>query len=151
DRSARSPRLVLLTGATGFLGCRVLESWLAATPPAVRIVCLLRGENQVAAERRLRDVAREQRLSVSPADWERVDVCCGDVSRPGLGLDSEDWRRLVGAVEAIVHCAAEVNLVRRFEDLRATNIGGVREVARLAATGPPKRLHYVSTLSVFVG
>ncbi len=48
------------------------------------------------------------------------------------------------------HGGAWVNRVLPYAVLRPTNVGGAREVLRFLAAGRGKRLHHVSTLSVFV-
>jgi thioester reductase-like protein len=80
----------------------------------------------------------------------RVEVVTGDVRHPWLGLEEGVWPRLQGELDTIYHAAARVNLVRPYEDLRADNVVGTLHMARLAAAGACKTLHYVSTLSVFV-
>jgi nonribosomal peptide synthetase MxcG len=87
------------------------------------------------------------RLTLSPITPFDIP---GDMSEPRMGLSSADWHRLTGEVDTIFHCAAGVNLVRSYADLRPTNVAGTQELLRFMATGRPKRLHHASSLSVFV-
>jgi thioester reductase-like protein len=122
------PRAILLTGATGFLGSRVLREILDRTE--ARVYCL----------------ARERQPVPSP----RVIPVPGDFDRFRLGLDPNTWRRLAGEVDAVYHCGARVHLTLPYAALRRTNVLGTREVLRFLSEGRRKRFHYASTLSVFV-
>jgi thioester reductase-like protein len=120
---------VLLTGATGFLGSWLLPELLSRT--TAEVVCLVRGTGRVQPHPRVREVL-------------------GDLEKPSLGLASADWEELADRVDTVYHCAAAVNVVLPYDRLRPANLLGTAEVLRLLAAGRPKRLHYASTLSVFV-
>lgn len=126
----QKPRTVLLTGATGFLGSRVLEELLARTDAEIR--CLVRGKDRLG----LRN--------------GRVSEIDGDLDAERFGLERREWQRLAHEVDAVYHCGAKVHLTEPYRALRRTNVGGTLEVLRLICEGPRKRLHYASTLSVFV-
>jgi amino acid adenylation domain-containing protein/thioester reductase-like protein len=129
-RSAGRPRTaILLTGATGFLGSWLLRELLAHT--TAEVVCLVRDPARLPADPRIRPVV-------------------GDLERPRFGLSSAEWDDLTGRVGVVYHCAAAVNVVLPYDRLRTANLLGTAEVLRLLAAGRAKRLHYASTLSVFV-
>lgn len=137
---------ILLTGATGFLGARVLKRLLEREERTDRTVhCLVRASTEDEARRRL---LRATRLPARALSGLRI--LCGDVARPKLGLTEREWMDLAGSVADAVHLAAAVDMVRPFRALSAPNLGGTVEVLRLVREGAPKRLHYASTLSVFV-
>jgi amino acid adenylation domain-containing protein/thioester reductase-like protein len=131
------PACIFLTGASGFLGSYLLAELLRRT--RAEIVCLARAAS-----------VEEGKYRPAAARSDRVRVVIGDVARPNLGLTPAAWQELAGRVDTIWHVAAHVNLVMDYEALRAANLLGTGEVLRLAATGSVKRLHYLSTLSVFV-
>jgi thioester reductase-like protein len=133
-RGARGARgCVLLTGATGTLGGALIRAWRARDPRS--LLALVRAPDEAAARRRVPD---------------GVEVICGDVARPALGLSRAAFCALAGRVEAVVHAAAHIELSAGWDAHAAANVGGTAEVARLvAAVGAA--WHHVSTLSVFVG
>jgi thioester reductase-like protein len=109
---------VLLTGATGFIGSHLLADLLRRT--SAHVHCLVRAADRREAEKRLAAVLTELDL------WDvedRVSALPGNLGRPGLGLDGRDFTRLAREADAVV------------------------ELLRLAATGRPKHLHHVSSLS----
>ena len=143
--SPRTGRL-FLTGATGFLGARLLAELLSRS--AARVTCLVR-----AADAREGMARIEEAMSVHGrelgSDAERVSVVIGDLERPRLGLSEVAHDALARSVDAIVHCAARVDVLAPFEALREANVEGTRRALRLASAGP-QRIVLASTLSVFV-
>ncbi len=138
----------LLTGATGFLGSRLLYELLHRTDAQVR--CLVRAEEEGAGLARIREAVERHGVHLPPAAWARVAPLCGDLTQPYLGLPPAAWESLCAEVDTVHHCGAWVNMVHSYEQLRPVNLGGTGEILRLMAAGRPKHLHYASTLSVFV-
>ena len=128
-RHSAVPRRVMLTGATGFLGSRLLPELLART--SAEVYCLVREPG---------------RLPLAP----RVHVIAGDLERPRFGMSAVEWAEIADRIDAVYHCAAAVDVVRPYRRLRSANLEGTATVLGLVGTGRPKRLHYASTLSVFV-
>ncbi|MCA9704327.1 MAG: amino acid adenylation domain-containing protein [Myxococcales bacterium] len=144
--AAKTPEHLLVTGATGFVGSSLVAELLART--TAQITCLVRA-NPAQGWARLRErLAWFEVLSSDPATNARLHVVEGDLRRPQLGLEDDDFAALADTVDSIVHAGAEVNLVYPYEALVAANVGGTREILRLAARGRPKVVHYVSTLSL---
>lgn len=147
--TVRGGDALLLTGATGFLGCHLLHRIL--TDGARPVVCLIRARDESAAQARLDEAFRRFRLSVSPQQRQRIRVRTGDIAKPRLGIHARAYRRTVEEINEIVHCAADVNLLAPYPALRPANVAGTAEVALLADAADVRCLHYASTLSVFVG
>jgi thioester reductase-like protein len=142
----RSPREVLLTGATGFLGAHLLSELLTAT--TARVHCLVRAGDDAAALARIRQAAGRYELAVPPGD--RVIPLAGDLAEPRFGLSELAFRRLADGIDVIYHAGALVNFIYPYQELRAANVAGTREVIRLALyRGIP--VHYVSTTAVLAG
>jgi amino acid adenylation domain-containing protein/thioester reductase-like protein len=143
-RSSREPlSTVLLTGATGFVGSRVLYELLTRT--TLRVVCLCRAETDRKANRRLVDTLMRQNLW-EDAFVERVEVLAGNLEVAGLGLDPAVRDRLARDCDAILHAGAMVNFLFDYRTHRAANVLGTQDLLRLAQEGKPKALHHISTL-----
>ncbi|SDD13130.1 thioester reductase domain-containing protein [Actinokineospora iranica] len=144
--AAADPAEVLLTGATGFLGAFLLRDLMRST--RARVHCLVRGADLADATRRLRDNLTWYQVGAE-VDPERLVVHVGDLSAPGLGLAEDAFDDLSRRVDAVYHAGAAVSWLRPYSELAAGNVGGTREVLRLAAAHRTVPVHYVSTTGVF--
>jgi thioester reductase-like protein len=81
----------------------------------------------------------------------RVMPLPGDLAKPGLGLSDAQFRRLGRDVDIIYHPGALVNFIYPYQELRAANVAGTREVIRLAGEYRGIPVHYVSTTAVLAG
>ncbi|PYI21792.1 acetyl-CoA synthetase-like protein [Aspergillus violaceofuscus CBS 115571] len=140
---------VLLTGVTGFLGAFLLHDLLENT--SAQIICLVRF-NEPANDDQPGGVARIRRNLLDLGLWrdsvmERVEILPGNLSRTRFGLSTKAFDELAARVQVIVHAAATVNLVYPYAALRGPNVGGTREILRLASKSGAT-VQYVSTNGV---
>lgn len=145
----QAPRNILLTGATGFLGRFLLRELLSRTSAIIH--CLVRAEDRDHGRRRVLSALAAEGISLSTNEERRIRIVPGDLSEFRLGISREGWTTLCDEIDTAYHCAAETNLLSSYRELSPTNVGGTREILRLVCEGRRKRLHYASTLSVFVG
>jgi len=143
-----SPQSVLLTGATGFLGARLLAELLDRT--SARIYCLVRTEDSSSGMERISAAFARHGTTLDNANRQRVIPICGRLEQSRFGLSRDEWSQLSETIDTIYHCAAHVNMLLPYSDLRPTNVQGTVEIARFLCDGRKKSLHYASTLSVFV-
>ncbi len=142
----KQPGNIFLTGATGFLGARLLSELLENTN--AQIYCLVRADSEEAGFERIERALGKHGLAVG--DRSRLRVICGTVDARQFGLNDLIWNELADQIDTIYHCAAQVNNLASYDELRQSNVVGTQEVARLLCSGRSKCLHYISTLSVFV-
>ncbi|OAX83070.1 hypothetical protein ACJ72_02574 [Emergomyces africanus] len=140
---------VLLTGATGFLGAFLLHDLLETT--RAKIICLVRF-NDPSGEDSPGGVARIRRNLLDLGLWrdsimERVEILPGNLSRKRFGLSPNAFEGLAARVQVIIHAGATVNLVYPYAALRGANVGGTREILRLACVSGAT-VQYVSTNGV---
>lgn len=129
-----SPKIVLLTGATGFLGTRILQHLVDdMTVESVHCVAI-RGSN----------AGGERHVSVHSS---KIVEHVGDLSAYCLGLPEEKFQFLAEHVDLIIHNGAEVTYLKTYHSLRSTNVISTQTLAKLAI---PRciPLHYVSTAAV---
>ncbi|RQR47797.1 NAD-dependent epimerase/dehydratase family protein [Burkholderia sp. Bp9126] len=143
---ADTPRGLLLTGATGFVGRHLLRELLDRTDAT--IYCLVRAADAAQGAERLRRTLEHWSLW-RPDTAARIVAVPGDLGRPRLGLSDADHARLCDAVDAIYHNGTSMNHLESFEMARRANVDGVTDLLRIAVTGRPKTFNYVSTLGVF--
>jgi len=78
-----------------------------------------------------------------------MEVLPGNLSGKHLGLSPEMFQQVASRIEVIIHAAATVNLVYPYAALRTANVGGTREILRLASVSGAT-LHHISTNGVLV-
>ena len=111
--------VLLVTGAGGIVGRHVVSEIAKynkriGTESELRVVCLVRDAS----------LSNVQEMF---ADLSCVNISCGDVSKPLLGLDCDTYNTLTSTVRHVIHCAGNTNQSLHFEDL-ATNLTSTAEV-----------------------
>jgi long-chain acyl-CoA synthetase len=143
---------ILLTGATGFLGAQIARRLIQKA--GCEIVALVRAEDHEAAGRRLTRAWWDWPELASEVG-RRVEVVCGDVSLPALGLDETAYVGLAGRVTHIIHAAADLRVSAPIDELRGTNVQGTANVLEFARAVQRDhglaRLSHISTAYVCGG
>ncbi len=142
----REIRRVLLTGVTGFLGVHILSELLGSSHSIV--YCLVRGENQAAAENRLnKTLALYFGKKYLPYVGKRIVCLNGDITLKKLGLTSEQYDALGKQIDCIIHSAAMVKYFGDYSQIEKVNVKGTSEVVDFALRYDIK-LNHISTVSV---
>lgn len=130
------PSVVVLTGATGFVGREILRHLLDDSRIS-RIYC-------IAVRTQLSD------LPSSLFTHSKVIVYPGDLSLPRLGLSEDQassiFEESTGA-SAVIHAGADVSFMKTYHTLKLVNVASTRELILLSA---PRRIpfHFVSSATV---
>lgn len=138
---------VLLTGATGFLGCNLLHQLLNTTSYIIHL--LIRASSQKEAIDRI----NENYLFYfnRPLNNElgtRIFVLNADIEKTSLGLPIKVYQNLVNKIDSIIHCAALVKLHGEYDKLESANVQATTNLLELAKLTEYKDFHYISTCSV---
>ncbi|MEU4568325.1 amino acid adenylation domain-containing protein [Micromonospora sp. NPDC023956] len=141
----REIRSVLVSGATGFVGSRLVHELLTTTD--VRVHCLTRGTDDTEATARVVRALADRGLW-APHLADRLAGYAADLSRPAVGLDARTWNHLARDCDLVLHVGALVNFLFDYRAHRLANVHGTAELLRLALADRPKPLHHVSTLGV---
>jgi len=133
--------LILITGATGFLGVQLVHKLLDCHPDAT-LALLIRDRADQSGQQRAD-------LIVPPAQRSRVRVYSGDVSLPNCGLDAKSYESLSAETTRVIHSAATVRFDHSLDEARRINVEGTRRMLDLAAGARQLRsLAYVGTAYV---
>ena len=143
-RDQRRGQNVFLTGATGFLGSRILHSLCKDVMVSrVFVHVRLHSSEQVSNQSLHRIIHSAQKGGWWRAEYTgKLEIWTGDLAKPKLGLSSSPWSRLCGhgtigeRVSAIIHNGAIVNWNSSFDSLRATNVDSTMELLTAAAESP---------------
>jgi nucleoside-diphosphate-sugar epimerase len=119
--------MILLTGATGFVGSAVLASLKKSGP--VRIAL------------------RQSTRMAKGALPETVEIIDASMS------PDQDWSKALAGVSTVIHCAARVHVMREksvnpIADFRRVNVEGTMKLAKQAAQAGVKRLVFISSIKV---
>ncbi|MCZ7417809.1 SDR family oxidoreductase [Streptomyces sp. WMMC897] len=152
--STTAPATHVITGATGFVGGALALELLQRTSD--RLVCLVRGEDDAAATRRLHDaLGHAAELygvpDLLPSILERSRAVAGDMTDDALPEAADRFRDAADgtAPGTVWHVAASLKYEdRHAEEINLMNVTGTRNVLALAkALGRPV-FNHVSTAYV---
>jgi thioester reductase-like protein len=146
DSGLDAAEAVFLTGGSGFLGAYLLYDLLTTTK--ARMHCLVRCRSKEDGDQRIKNNLLKYGL------WNedfasRVEPVPGDLALPLLGIETEIYDRLCNTIDIVYHNGAVVNFIYSYASLKDSNVGGTREVIRLACRAKRKPLHFISTIGVF--
>jgi thioester reductase-like protein len=151
----RSPQIVLLTGATGYVGAFILRELLENGnnngSTVQKVYCLVRASSVEQGAERIKKqllhlgLCTEMKWKTSFAS--RVAALPGDLGQPRLGQTEGKFQDLCDEVDVVINNGALVNLSKDYEFMRASNVGSVLELLRLCVSGTALTpLHQVSTV-----
>lgn len=124
----KAPRVVVVTGATGFLGQGILHG-LLQDQGVEKIHCIA-----------VRNAASRDQF----ANLSKVELHEGDLTLQRLGLSEEKAEAIFSSADCVIHNGADVSHLKTFQSLRAANLQATKELVEMIA---PRRIpiHYVST------
>lgn len=125
-----------VTGATGFIGKRLVQKLLQRKGAVVSFLVRRESEGKV-------DQLREF-WGVGPA---RAIPVFGDLTQKKLGVASEDLKKLKGQVDHVFHLAAVYDLDADEESQVTTNIEGTRAAIEFAKAVDAGHFHHVSSIA----
>ncbi len=125
-----------VTGATGFIGKRLVKKLLERKGAVVHFLIRKESADKVAALREF--------WGVSAA---RVQPVYGDLTTKKLGVSSEDIKKLKGQIDHFYHLAAVYDLGADAESQIAVNIEGTRNTVELAKAIDAGHFHHVSSIA----
>jgi NAD(P)-dependent dehydrogenase (short-subunit alcohol dehydrogenase family) len=129
-----------VTGATGFIGKRLVKALLARRGAIVHVLIRRESEGKLAA-------LLEHWGESGGGGKARVVPVFGDLTARKLGVSADDVRLLKGHVDHVYHLAAVYDLAADAEAQIATNIEGTRAVVEFARAIDAGHLHHVSSIA----
>jgi len=131
-----------VTGATGFIGSRLVERLLDQRQGKIHVLV------RESSKPRLDDLIERWSIIGGSATASRIVPVVGDLRRPLLGVEKEQVAELRGKVTHFFHLAAVYDMTAPAERNTAVNVGGTTHAVELARAIDAKHLHHVSSIAV---
>jgi len=125
-----------VTGATGFIGKRLVKTLLARRGATVYFLLRPESEGKVEALREYWGAAGAKAIPVY-----------GDLTAKKLGVSADELKKLKGKIDHMYHLAAVYDLSADAESQIQVNIEGTRNAVELAKAIDVGHLHHVSSIA----
>ena len=125
-----------VTGATGFIGKRLVKALLARKGSTVHFLVRPGSQAKLAA---LYDFWGVSKARAKPVIGDLTEMC--------LGVSAEDIAALKGQVDAVYHLAAVYDLSADADSQIAVNIDGTRHMVEFAQAVQAGHVHHVSSIA----
>ncbi len=125
-----------VTGATGFIGKRLVKTLLARRGATVHFLLRPESEGKV-----------EGLLAYWGATRAKAIPVFGDLTTKKLGVSADDLKKLKGKIDHVYHLAAVYDLSADEEAQVKVNIEGTRSVVEFAKAIDAGHLHHVSSIA----
>ncbi|MDO8954749.1 MAG: amino acid adenylation domain-containing protein [Gammaproteobacteria bacterium] len=138
---------VLLTGATGYLGCNILNQLLTLTD--YNIILLVRAPSSKDAYIRINKKFQFY-FDKSLEDYRglRLFVFAADLEKKDLGLPPMHYHTLVAQTNSIIHAAALTKHYGEYDKFYSANVQSTINLLEFAKQTKLRDFHYISTASI---
>lgn len=138
---------VLLTGATGFLGCNLLKEILKSTN--YNVYLLVRSSSHENAYERINKKFQFYfNQSLDSIRNIRLFVFSGDIEKDHFTLSPSEYQTLTSKIDCIIHAAALTKHYGEPEKFYSANVQATINLLEFCKLTQHKNFHYVSTISV---
>jgi NAD(P)-dependent dehydrogenase (short-subunit alcohol dehydrogenase family) len=125
-----------VTGATGFIGKRLVKKLLARKGSVVHFLMREASRDKIPAL-----------LEYWGASTTRAIPVFGDLRSPKLGVSKDQIKALSKSVDHFYHLAAVYDMMAEADDQFAANVDGTRHTVELANAIAPGCFHHVSSIA----
>jgi NAD(P)-dependent dehydrogenase (short-subunit alcohol dehydrogenase family) len=125
-----------VTGATGFIGKRLVRKLLERKGSVVHFLIRRESEGKVAELREFWEATAARAIPVF-----------GDLTQKKLGVAADDIKKLKGQVDHFFHLAAVYDLSADEESQVQVNVEGTRHTIELARAIDARQFHHVSSIA----
>lgn len=138
---------ILLTGATGFLGCNLLNTLLTTTNYSIFL--LVRASSDEEAFERINEKYKFYfDHYLNQFQNKRLFVFSGNLEKKDLGVSKETYQTLITQIDSIIHSAALTKHYGEYDTFYLANVQATCNLLELSKLTKLKHFHYISTSSV---
>ncbi|EGC39542.1 hypothetical protein DICPUDRAFT_147609 [Dictyostelium purpureum] len=142
--------ILLLTGATGYLGIYLLNNLIKKS--SVKLVyCLVRNRTKDEAMKTIIQLLKEHQIfnKLSQHQINKIQIVVGDYSKDLFGIEcSNEYTLLSEQVHMVVNCAMELHLKKNYIDLKES-LNGVKQCIKFASHNKLKKIIQFSSLGMY--
>lgn len=132
---------ILVTGATGFLGSHLMVTFLKRGYP---VIALSRSKGGISAAERINRLLKW--FGMGEEKKKRLEVAEAFLDQPNLGLEREEYARLIEQTDEIFHCAGDTSFAEKNRaSVENANLKGLDFLLEMAIAARCRFFHYVST------
>jgi len=133
-RNLKTPKMILVTGATGLVGGHLLWHLLQEN---IVVVATKRASSNLEPLRKIFSTYTQQPDAfLRRIQWRIADMC-----------DEKSVVEALEGIETVYHCAAVVSLSNESEELISTNVNGTAHLVNAALKTSVKRFCFVSSIA----
>lgn len=137
---------VMITGATGFLGCNILHQLLKTTDYS--IILPIRDSSVEHATNRLKTIFHFYfGICINKQFKLRIKIILADLAEDNLGLTCDNYNMLIKNVDSIIHSAALTKHYASSYDFYISNVTSTINLLKLCFLTKLKDFNYISTYS----
>ena len=125
-----------VTGATGFIGRRLVKTLLARRGSTVHFLLREESRGKLAELLAYWGVSKARALPVY-----------GDLTSKKLGVAADDIKRLKGQIDHVYHLAAVYDLTADEDSQMRVNVDGTRSLVEFAQAIDAGHVHHVSSIA----
>ncbi|KAF5303709.1 hypothetical protein FQR65_LT00853 [Abscondita terminalis] len=129
-------KCVFMTGGTGLVGSLLIEKFFRSCPEVGNIYVLIREKKNVSHQERIEEICSQPIFDNikkhNPTILRKLVAINGDLEKPNLGMNVEDWDHLIKEVNCILHVGAAVKFSSPLSLAFKSNVVGTMEITRLA-------------------
>lgn len=141
------PKNILVTGATGYIACHIIQKILMDS--SSHVYAIVRGNDEKTAVERFWNLMNFYFPDSSYEKYsDRISFLIGDLTKDYFGLPEDKYYELSEIIDTVLHTAANINHYGKWEEFERLNINGTKRVIEFVKTGREKILNHVSTISV---
>ncbi len=138
---------ILLTGATGFLGCNLLNALLTSTNYKVFLIIRASSDEEAFDRVNLKYKYYFDK-DLKQFCHSRLFIIAGNIELPYLGVSLEKYQNLITKIDSIIHSAALTKHYGDYNVFYSSNVQATINLLELSKLTKMQNFHYISTASV---